>query len=48
LKEYRDFPFGTAKIHSLQVVKNDWYMSLDKTVVLADYPLKDEQRMTSV
>jgi 2'-5' RNA ligase len=40
LREYRGFPFGCTTIELLQVVKNDWYMSLEKTELLAEYMLK--------
>jgi 2'-5' RNA ligase len=39
LKEHRDFRFGDSLIQSLQMVKNDWYMSTEKVEVLAEYEL---------
>jgi 2'-5' RNA ligase len=39
LKEYRDFHFGDCRFQTLQVVKNDWYMSTDRVEVLAEYRL---------
>jgi hypothetical protein len=40
LSEYRDFSFGCTTFESLQVVKNDWYMSSEKTEMLAEYLLR--------
>ncbi|GGH73414.1 2'-5' RNA ligase [Pullulanibacillus pueri] len=34
LKQYRAFDFGTSPITELELVVNDWYMSVDKTEVL--------------
>ena len=39
LKEYRDFYFGGTIFQSLQVVKNDWYMSRGRVEVLAEFRL---------
>jgi 2'-5' RNA ligase len=39
LGSYREHNFGQLTIQSVQLVKNDWYMSADKVEVLADYPL---------
>jgi 2'-5' RNA ligase len=39
LKEHRDFRFGNSLFQTLQVVKNDWYMSTEKVEVLAEYKL---------
>ena len=39
LKEHRDFHFGNSLFQTLQVVKNDWYMSTEKVNVLAEYKL---------
>ena len=39
LKEYRDYYFGGMIFRSLQVVKNDWYMSRGRVEVLAEYRL---------
>jgi 2'-5' RNA ligase len=39
LKEYRDYYFGGITFRTLQVVKNDWYMSTGRVEVLAEYQL---------
>jgi 2'-5' RNA ligase len=39
LGSYREYSFGQSTFQTLQLVKNDWYMSADKVEVLADYPL---------
>jgi 2'-5' RNA ligase len=39
LKEYRDYYFGETVFQTLQVVKNDWYMSTGSVEVLAEYQL---------
>ena len=39
LDEYRQHDFGQSTFHTLQLVKNDWYMSPDKVAVLAEYSL---------
>jgi 2'-5' RNA ligase len=39
LASYRKYSFGQATFRTLQLVKNDWYMSSDKVKVLAEYPL---------
>jgi len=36
---YREYDFGQSAFQTVQLVKNDWYMSADKMEVLADYPL---------
>jgi 2'-5' RNA ligase len=36
---YREYGFGRTTFRTLQLVKNDWYMSSDKVEVLAEYPL---------
>lgn len=36
---YREHSFGQSTIKTLQLVKNNWYMSADKLEVLAEYPL---------
>jgi 2'-5' RNA ligase len=39
LGSYREHNFGQLTFQTVQLVKNDWYMSADKVEVLADYPL---------
>lgn len=39
MKEYRASHFGDSYFQTLQVVKNDWYMSTDRVEVLAEYRL---------
>lgn len=39
MKEYRASHFGDSCFQTLQVVKNDWYMSTDRVEVLAEYRL---------
>ncbi len=39
LGRYRNYDFGQMTVESLQLTKNDWYMSTDETEVLAEYPL---------
>jgi 2'-5' RNA ligase len=39
LGSYREHNFGQLTIQTVQLVKNDWYMSADKVEVLADYRL---------
>lgn len=39
LAGYREYGFGQTTFRTLQLVKNDWYMSSDKVEVLAEYSL---------
>ena len=39
LGSHREQNFGQLTFQTVQLVKNDWYMSADKLEVLADYPL---------
>jgi 2'-5' RNA ligase len=39
LASYREHDFGQTAFRTLQLVKNDWYMSSDKVEVLEEYPL---------
>jgi 2'-5' RNA ligase len=39
LAGYREYDFGRTTFRTLQLVKNDWYMSSDKVEVLAECPL---------
>jgi 2'-5' RNA ligase len=39
LGSYREYSFGQLTFQTVQLVKNDWYMSADRVEVLADYPL---------
>ena len=39
LFSHRERSFGKSTFRTLQLVKNDWYMSMDKVEVLKDYPL---------
>jgi hypothetical protein len=39
LSALREEPFGEFRCHSVQWVKNDWYMSSDKVELLAEYEL---------
>jgi 2'-5' RNA ligase len=39
LGRYREQNFGQLTFQTVQLVKNDWYMSADRVEVLADYPL---------
>jgi hypothetical protein len=39
LASYREYDFGRTAFQTLQLVKNDWYMSADKVEVLEEYSL---------
>lgn len=39
LASHRECDFGQTTFRTLQLVKNDWYMSSDRVEVLAEYPL---------
>lgn len=39
LASCREYDFGQMSFRTLQLVKNDWYMSSDRVEVLAEYPL---------
>ncbi len=39
LNDYREYDFGPSTFETLQLVKNDWYMSTAHVEVLAEYPL---------
>jgi 2'-5' RNA ligase len=44
LAAYRETDFGATTFDSLQLVKNDWYMSHDRVEVIEVYPLHGVQR----
>lgn len=44
ISAFRDLEFGRMQVKELELVKNDWYLSRDKTRVVRKYPLLDSAK----